>query len=62
MKYLPEQMSEEEIRKLVKEKIEEMGASGPKDTGKVMGAVMPQLKGKADGNVVNKIVQEELRK
>lgn len=60
--YLPEQMSEEEISKLVKEKIEELGASGPKDTGKVMGALMTQLKGKADGNLVNKIVQEELGK
>jgi len=60
--YLPEQMPEEEISKLVKEKIEELGASGPKDTGKVMGALMTQLKGKADGNLVNKIVQEELGK
>ncbi len=60
--YLPEQMGEEEIKKLVQEKIEEIGASGPKDTGKVMGALMPQLKGKADGTTVNKIVQEELKK
>jgi uncharacterized protein YqeY len=59
--YLPEQMSEEEIRKLVKAKIKELGASGPKDIGKVMGALMTQLKGKAEGNVVNKIVQEELK-
>ncbi len=62
MKYLPEQMAEEEIRKLVKEKVEELGASGSKDIGKVMGALMPQLKGKADGTAVNKIVQEELKK
>ena len=60
-KYLPEQMPQEEIRKLVKEKIKEIGASRPKDIGKVMGTLMPQLKGKADGTVVNKIVQEELR-
>lgn len=60
--YLPEQMPEEEIRKTVKQKIEELGVSGPQETGKVMGAVMPQLKGKADGNVVSKIVQEELKK
>lgn len=60
--YLPEQMGEEEVRKLVKEKIEELGASGPKDTGRVMGAVMPQLKGKADGALINRIVQEELEK
>jgi uncharacterized protein YqeY len=62
MEYMPEQMSQEEIRRLAKEKIEELGASGPQDTGKVMGALMPQVKGKADGNLVNKIVQEELRK
>ena len=61
IKYLPEQMDEEEIRKIVKEKIEELGASSPQDTGKVMGAIMAQLKGKAEGNVVNKVVQEELK-
>lgn len=60
--YLPEQMSNEEIRKMVKEKIEELSASQPQDTGRVMGALMPQLKGKADGSLVNKIVQEELKK
>lgn len=60
--YLPEQMSEEEIRKMVKEKISQTGASGPKDTGKVMAALMPQVKGKADGTIVNRIVQEELKK
>ncbi len=62
MSYLPEQMSQEDIRKLVKEKIDELGASGPKDIGKVMGALMPQLKGRAEGNLVNKIVQEALGK
>ena len=62
MGYLPEQISEEEIRKIVKGKIEEIGAGSPQETGKVMGVVMPQLKGKADGGLVNKIVQEELRK
>ena len=60
MDYLPEQIGEEEIRKLAKEKIEEIGVSSPQDTGKVMGVLMPQLKGKADGTVVSKIVQEEL--
>jgi len=62
MNYLPEQISEEELRKLVKEKIDELGASGPKDIGKVMGVLMPQLKGKAEGNLVSKIVQKELGK
>jgi len=60
--YLPEQMSEDEIRKIVKEKINKTGASTPQDTGKVMGALMPELKGKAEGGMVNKIVQEELKK
>ena len=62
MNYLPEQMSEEEIRKIVKEKINKIGASTPQDTGKVMGAIMGQLKGKADGGLISKIVQEELKK
>jgi len=60
--YLPEQMDEDEVRKIIADKIKELGASGPQDTGKVMGAVMGQLKGKADGNLVNEIVQEELKK
>ncbi|MBU1255611.1 GatB/YqeY domain-containing protein [Patescibacteria group bacterium] len=59
--YLPEQINEEEIRKIVKQKIEELGVSTLQETGKVMGAVMPQLKGKADGNVISRIVQEELK-
>ncbi|MFH1671672.1 MAG: GatB/YqeY domain-containing protein [Candidatus Portnoybacteria bacterium] len=58
--YLPEQMPEDEVRKIIKEKIEELGASSSQDTGKVMGAVMPQLKGGVDGGLVSKIVQEEL--
>lgn len=61
MEYMPEQMGEDEIRKIVKEKIEELGISSPQETGKLMGAVMPQLKGKTDGNIVGKIVQEELK-
>jgi len=59
--YLPEQMNEDEIRRLAKEAVKKLGASGQKDTGKVMAALMPQLKGKADGGLVNKIVQEELK-
>ena len=60
--YLPEQMSEEDVRKIITEKIKEIGASGPQDTGKTMGAIMPLLKGKTDGGMVNSIVQEELKK
>lgn len=59
--YLPEQMSEEEIRNIVQKSIEEVGASSKKDMGKVMGKVMPQFKGRADGTVVNKIVNEFLQ-
>lgn len=60
--YLPEQMSEEEIRKHVSEAIKKTGASTPQDMGKVMGALMPIVKGKADGSLVSKIVKEELAK
>jgi len=58
--YLPKQMSEEEIRELVKEAVEATGASSPRDIGKVMQYVMPKVKGRADGSVVNKIVREML--
>jgi len=61
MEYMPEQMPEDEVKKIISEKIKELGASGPQDTGKVMDAIMGQLKGKTDGNLVNKIVQEELK-
>jgi hypothetical protein len=59
--YLPEQMSEEEIANFVDKVIQEVGATGPKDIGKVMGAVMKQLKGKAEGEIVQKIVKEKLQ-
>jgi uncharacterized protein len=58
--YLPEQMGEEEITKLVKEAISQTGVSSMNDMGKVMGALMPKVKGKADGNLVSKIVRENL--
>ncbi len=58
MNYLPEQMSEEEIRRLVREVIDEVKPSGPRDMGKVMGKLMPVVKGKADGKLVNLIVKE----
>ncbi len=59
-KYLPAQLSEEEVRTIVAEVIAATGASGKSDLGKVMGALMPRTKGKADGAMVNKIVQELL--
>jgi len=58
--YLPEQMGEKEIKKLVKEAISQTGAVSMQDMGKVMGALMPKVKGKADGNLVSKLVRESL--
>ncbi len=58
--YLPEQMGEEEITQLVKAAIAESGATTMQDIGKVMGALMPKVKGKADGGLVSKIVKEHL--
>ncbi len=58
--YLPAQMGEDEIRTLVKEAIASSGATSAQDMGKVMGALMPKTKGKADGGLVSKIVREEL--
>ena len=60
--YLPEQLSEEKIRELVQKIIQEIGANSPSDFGKVMGKTAPQLKGKADGAIIAKIVKEELEK
>jgi uncharacterized protein YqeY len=60
--YMPEQMTEEQIKTEVREAIKSTGAAGPKDMGKVIGAVMAKVKGKADGTLVSKIVKEELSK
>ncbi len=60
--YLPTQMSEEEVRKLVEEAISQTSATTPQDMGKVMGALMPKTKGKADGSLVSRIVKELLSK
>lgn len=58
--YLPAQLSEDEIRHIVREAIASTHASSKKEMGKVMGAIMPKVKGRADGNLVQKIVSEEL--
>jgi uncharacterized protein YqeY len=58
--YLPEPLSENEIRKVVKTKIKELGAESMREIGKVMGAAMKEFEGKADGNTVKEIVQELL--
>lgn len=58
--YLPEQISDAELEALVAAAIESTGASTPKDTGRVIGAVMPQVKGRADGKRVSGAVRELL--
>lgn len=58
--YLPQQMTEEEIRELTRTVIQEVGATEPKDMGKVMGPLMARTKGRADGKLVNQIVREFL--
>lgn len=58
--YMPEQLSEDELRKIVSQAIEETGATSKKDIGKVMSYVLPKVKGEADGGIVNKIVQQLL--
>ena len=60
MGYLPQQLSEEEIRQLTLEVIAIVGAQGPQDLGKVMGTLTPKTKGRAEGKLVNKIVREML--
>ncbi len=62
MGYMPKQMGEVEIREEAKKAIEEAGAKKPQDMGKVMKILMPRMKGKADGALVNKVVKEELEK
>ena len=62
MKYMPEQLSEEELASKVSELVAESGAEGLKDLGVAMKVVMPALKGKADGKLINKYVREELEK
>ena len=59
-KYLPEQLSEEQIRQIVKNIVKNTGSGSMQDMGKVMGATMQELAGSADGKIVQKIVQEEL--
>src|SRR5690606_37569162 len=58
--YLPKQLSEEELVEIVKQTVQEVNASSKADMGKVMAAIMPKVKGKADGGLVNKLVQLQL--
>ena len=60
MPYLPEQLGEDEVRAIVKAVVEETGATSMREMGKVMGAVMPKVKGRFDGRLLNNIVKEYL--
>ena len=58
--YLPKMLTEEEVREHVRQKIDELGAETMADMGRVMGVLMQELKGKAEGSTVSKVVKEEL--
>ena len=60
--YLPEQLSEDDIKKLIDETIAAVGATGPSDMGKVMGGLKAKVAGKADGALVSSLVKEALNK
>ncbi len=59
-RYLPEQLSDDELGRIITEAIEATGASGPRDLGKVMGKVMSEVRGRADGRRVNELVRKLL--
>lgn len=58
--YMPKQLTNEELEAIVQLTIEEVNATSKKDMGKVMSAIMPKVKGKADGSKINKLVQKQL--
>ncbi len=59
--YLPEQLSEDELSRIILQAIQETDATGPSDLGKVMKSIMPQVKGKADGKLINQLVASRLQ-
>lgn len=59
-KYMPEQLSQEEIEKVINDTFNKVNPQGPSDMGKIMGIVSPLLKGKADMSLVSKIIREKL--
>jgi uncharacterized protein YqeY len=61
-RYLPAQLSVDDIKKIISDAISSTGAAGPADMGKVMGAVKPLIAGKADGSIVSTLVKEALNK
>ena len=60
--FLPEMMSEAEVQAIIEATIEEIGATGMADMGKVMKAVMPKIQGRADGGLVSQIVKQKLQR
>ena len=62
MKYLPQQLTKEELTEIVKDAVEKLNVTEMKEMGKVMAEVMPRVKGKADGKAINEIVKELLAK
>lgn len=60
MAYLPQQLSDDEVSRIVADTIFEVGANSAKDIGKVMSALMPKVKGRADGKLVNILVKQQL--
>ena len=58
--YLPEPLSDDEVKEIIQSVIDSVDASGMQDMGKVMGAVMPKVKGRADGNFVSEVVKAKL--
>jgi len=60
LKYLPDQLSEEEVEEIVRDTIKEINATSMKDIGMIMRSVMPKVKGRTDGNIVNKVVKKIL--
>lgn len=61
MSYLPQQLSDDEVSRIVADTIYEVGAQSAKDMGKVMSALMPKVKGRADGKLVNILVKQQLQ-
>ena len=59
--YLPQPLSADEIQAIVQSAIADAGATGPQDMGKVMGRIMPQVRGRADGKQVSALVSQKLR-
>lgn len=58
--FLPPQLSEQEIKNIIESAVKKVGAQSPKDMGKVMKEMMPEIKGRADGKQVNQLVKERL--